>query len=1144
MMKLLKAFGPQTSRANHEKFLKMWVAHFVKGSEFHDFQMSMLKFICAEGTTELKESLQVAPEEMAVVLDASKISLSKYDKLESHVRGILREKGLEHLSTLPMMHRVKKALRDSHKKIPDLFEFDKCNAVGGRKKQGASSSSAADSGGVLGSASCRLSAVVEWICYALTGLGNIGKAATWKLSTDGRQICKSTSQVVFSVQPVGLPLWHFSQNGTSGARTKDPSKNKQWAKDSSYLVFPFLIFQGKEKSETFRRAIPKHVLSDMIRLEHDGLHFSPLGEEGEYSRGFLPACDKKSLKWCGGVLYKMESQERIEMWRAGSKMMQKDGSSRSATATTTASTTTAAAMTKEVQVDCGIWEAVAGLKKDEDTQSGASPSQTVTDSGRKRRTVSQLRKGSSTTTRPTIPPPDTSLAGPPPLSTSIATDPVPLSPEEVIEEVHPKTEMLVEDALGVVMHYNYKFGWRLCKEEDIQKLTTSSTLPPQTSVSLSSSSLPPVASLPLPSSESTMATIPTSSTTLLPSPSSSLLPPRSFPSTTPNIAESSARVQPRQGNQPSKRIRGKRNAPTGALWNRMNPTPAEEHETQMKVPIFINQALATPDTITPDTATETQKQISKSTLDINDGGCLVHHCVFIMCGDLASIWALFGFCSNINGPFQCPCCTLARIDQWRGTPSDEIEVTDRSWQKGTPIPLAPSSRFVLCLLHCLLRIGDYALELLISDCLNEGQGNIPAHLRKVVTRKPSQHQVNSTSMADPEIAFLKKKDLKSRVSRSLAELKETWESYNTGSCISKATISVLRDVENQLEIKKVLQNDPAAKLYVESLEGESYADLKAKVREKRFTMPKGSKSAIALKKQLFAWWCQERKQQQCLTTTTSKEEEENVEDEVEEVEEEEENGESENLSTSESGAYTCSDLSMNSEDNASADLITMTEEAINFDEKYETQSLKDLALAFHRLRLPLKFIVKEKGELCVGRYSGVQMKKIFQNAAIIFPCNPIRKNSAILWTKFYGIFEKITKDPPEGKTRHEISSSFQEEMKNWKKEFLSEGGEVKRDWRIYLHLLECHAGQMYEVLGNLKPWSNEAGEQLHALDRMFYFQGRRMKASEMDVEILTTSLRVRESHYKMGAMQVPSQIPDDVKTAQPNLARMPKLFTI
>jgi hypothetical protein len=55
-------------------------------------------------------------------------------------------------------------------------------------------------------------------------------------------------------------------------------------------------------------------------------------------------------------------------------------------------------------------------------------------------------------------------------------------------------------------------------------------------------------------------------------------------------------------------------------------------------------------------------------------------------------------------------------------------------------------------------------------------------------------------------------------------------------------------------------------------------------------------------------------------------------------------------------------------------------------------------------------------------------------------------------------------------------------------------------------LLKCHAGQMYEVLCNLKPWSNEAGEQLHALDRMFYFQERRMRAFEMDMEILTTSL--------------------------------------
>jgi hypothetical protein len=48
-----------------------------------------------------------------------------------------------------MMHRVKKALRDSHKKIPDLFELNKFNVVGVRKKQGASLS-AADNGGVLG----------------------------------------------------------------------------------------------------------------------------------------------------------------------------------------------------------------------------------------------------------------------------------------------------------------------------------------------------------------------------------------------------------------------------------------------------------------------------------------------------------------------------------------------------------------------------------------------------------------------------------------------------------------------------------------------------------------------------------------------------------------------------------------------------------------------------------------------------------------------------------------------------------------------------------------------------------------------------------------------------------------------------------
>ena len=53
----------------------------------------------------------------------------------------------------------------------------------------------------------------------------------------------------------------------------------------------------------------------------------------------------------------------------------------------------------------------------------------------------------------------------------------------------------------------------------------------------------------------------------------------------------------------------------------------------------------------------------------------VHHCVFIMCGDLASIWALFGFCSGIFDQQHCPYCTIARVDQWLGSSSGPDSVS-------------------------------------------------------------------------------------------------------------------------------------------------------------------------------------------------------------------------------------------------------------------------------------------------------------------------------------------------------------------------------------------------------------------------------------------------------------------------------------
>ena len=297
MMKLLKAFsvGALENLFNPIQFLKMWMSHFINDS-LPDFQVKLLKEVVDQSHFSIQEAIKIDPEEMATVLDRTGMSLCCYKILENKVREILARKGLEDLTPLPLMHKVKGAIQQTQKLIPSLFEFDDPPKRTNRQKK------------LMGIACCQLASVVEWICFALTGVSDIGKAVTWKVHANGRSFCKGVNQVVLSVQPIGLPLWHFNEGQTKGE--SDPVKNKQWAKESSYLVFPFLIFQEGEKKYTFQEAIPNHVFSDMIHLEHDGLHFMPSqspNEENIYRRGTLPGCEEGSVKWCSGVLFELSS---------------------------------------------------------------------------------------------------------------------------------------------------------------------------------------------------------------------------------------------------------------------------------------------------------------------------------------------------------------------------------------------------------------------------------------------------------------------------------------------------------------------------------------------------------------------------------------------------------------------------------------------------------------------------------------------------------------------------------------------------------------------------------------------------------------------------------------------------------------------
>jgi hypothetical protein len=186
---------------------------------------------------------------------------------------------------------------------------------------------------------------------------------------------------------------------------------------------------------------------------------------------------------------------------------------------------------------------------------------------------------------------------------------------------------------------------------------------------------------------------------------------------------------------------------------------------------------------------------------------LVHHCVFFMCGDLAAMWALFGFCVGIQGSEHCPCCDLKRGDQWRGKPSEEsgLQVQARGWLNGTPIPLSPSTRFVLCTLHCLLRVGDFALKRLVTDCLNSREGKVAGNVRpQYGTKKKSKKAIQSDFFADPSVAFYDKKALKKYILEALAKEEMQWKEYcSSGEVFSKATNETLLGVAEQLGIEEV-----------------------------------------------------------------------------------------------------------------------------------------------------------------------------------------------------------------------------------------------------------------------------------------------------------------------------------------------------
>jgi hypothetical protein len=515
-----------------------------------------------------------------------------------------------------------------------------------------------------------------------------------------------------------------------------------------------------------------------------------------------------------------------------------------------------------------------------------------------------------------------------------------------------------------------------------------------------------------------------------------------------------------------------------------------------------------------------------------------------MCGDLASAWALFGFCAGIQGAEMCPCCTLKRIDQWRGESSYPGEtVLPRGRGEGTPIPLAPSSRYVFCTLHCLLRIGEFALQRLIAACLNSNDGVPVPHPRRFTGNKKSEKQKKSEKFVDSTITHLRKKDLLIYVKEKLKEEGKEWKEYSKGE-IGKVNLDMLQDVAGTIAYQQVTREEAAIEK-LSTLNALPYPDLCKKVKEE-FGKVAEPKKKTDLVRRLFCLWCHNRNRDGENGNTG-----ENVVKVVNDttVLVTEEEAEVEDSSDSVRIGSSLTDMSDPSSDRSSMsiddndEICGLTGIAVENDKRLTTSGLRKLGKVFQKLSLPLKFSIQNEAEVKVGRYSGKNMKKIFRNARAVFSCSELHPGWGELWRDFYDLLSNLTEDPPEGSTRQDVSRKFREGFKQWRERYEQEG-QLHSDWRIYFHIVEMHAADMYEELGSLQPWANEAGEQLHALDRMFVFQRRRRSASDLSSDLLITAIRVRQSHHEIGRMQVPAKIPDEVKAAKPKLAALPRMIPL
>ena len=149
------------------KFLELWINYVVLKWSFFETKfetaMNIVETVLNEFESEVKEAIQIPPQQMTFILNSANISINKYWMLVTAVQQHLSRTEFKTLNCFPKVKDVKNEIQKLEQKITNLFELNKdCSKE--QKNQRV--------------ACCQLVVVIDWICCCLVGVDQCGSAAT------------------------------------------------------------------------------------------------------------------------------------------------------------------------------------------------------------------------------------------------------------------------------------------------------------------------------------------------------------------------------------------------------------------------------------------------------------------------------------------------------------------------------------------------------------------------------------------------------------------------------------------------------------------------------------------------------------------------------------------------------------------------------------------------------------------------------------------------------------------------------------------------------------------------------------------------------------------------------------------------------